>query len=115
MAQMARLRALSGLLLGGERERQTKARWEAFSGQLEVRVGAKQVAVELVRAGTLGKARKPLPACYCQVHMAFLVTFTASGEGGKELGGMKKVGGGSGSGWSRGPLGGWAELRGGYI
>lgn len=41
-------------------------------------------------------------AYHCQAHRAFLVTFRASGEGRKELVGMRRVGG---------PPGSWAVLR----
>lgn len=53
----------------------------------------KQVIGESWHQETLRKAWKPPLTRHCQAHRAFLVTFRASGEGRKELVGMRRVGG----------------------
>lgn len=52
----------------------------------------KQVAGESVASGDPQEGLESF-TYHCQAHRAFLVTFRASGEGRKELVGMRRVGG----------------------
>lgn len=99
---MARLKALSGLLLGGERERdRPRVGGKPSQGIWRSRL----VAVELVRERGPGVGLEAF-ACLLLSGPHGLLGDLHSFWGGKEgAGGNEEGWGGSGWGWSRGPLG----------